>query len=132
MLIRKNLTGIKSKVRHGLLALTLLVSFFSISGYINSNRPIAKATDTEVLAVKPFALKNGIGYKRASVAFYRAAFVPLDHKQSFGPRILLYDNLVAHKYRHLRLLFLNHKSAANFQIIPPTSYPADQDHLSVG
>jgi len=131
MLNRKKIVNLKSKANRGLLAFTLLISFFTVSAYVNSSRVIVNATNTEVLADKPFIIKSCIGYKRASLAFYRTVSGQLIFPDAFSVCVLRYNNLVAGRYQHLKRLFFNHKSVADFQLTLP-SYPIDQDHLSIG
>ncbi|WP_439697289.1 hypothetical protein ACFGVS_02425 [Mucilaginibacter sp. AW1-7] len=122
--------SIKNKARHGLLAFTLLLSFFAISGYINNNRPTTGQVNSETPAVRDVAGRRGISYKRASLAFCSRTAVHLAVKDNRAARISVHNKLIAGRYVHLMHLFLKHKSISNFQFIP-FLYPVDQEYPAI-
>ena len=130
MLNHEILISIKNKARHGLLAFTLLLSFFAISGYINNNRPATGPVNSEALAVRETAGRRGISYKRASLAFCSRAVVHLAVKDNPATRISVYNKIIASRYVHLKHFLLVHKSITNFQFIP-LLYPADQEYPDI-
>ncbi|QEC79613.1 hypothetical protein [Mucilaginibacter ginsenosidivorax] len=131
MLNHEILISIKNKARHGLLAFTLLLSFFAISGYINNNRSATRPVNSETLAVREPAGRRGISYKRASLAFCgRTAVHYLTVKESTANRISVYNKVVAIKYLHVKYLSLVHKSITNFQFIR-LLYPVDQEYPAI-
>ncbi|WP_090649934.1 hypothetical protein [Mucilaginibacter sp. OK283] len=88
MLNHEILISIKNKARHGLLAFTLLLSFFAISGYINNNRLATGPVNNEALAVRETAGRMGITYKRAALAFCSRTAVHLTVKKNRPPGFL--------------------------------------------
>ena len=127
MLNHEILISIKDKARHGLLAFTLLLSFFATSGYINNNRPATGPVNSEALAVRETAGGRGISYKRASLAFCSRAAIYLVVKDNPTTRISVYNKIITSRYVHLKHLFLMHKRITNFQFIP-LLYPADREY----
>ena len=127
MLNHEILIGIKNKARHGLLAFTLLLSFFAISGYINNNRPATGPVNSEAPAIRDVAGRRGISYKRASLAFCSRTAVHLAVKDNPAARIYVYNKIIACRYVHLKHRLLVHKSITNFQFIP-VLYPTDQEY----
>jgi hypothetical protein len=119
------LTNLKKQARQGLLAFSLLVSFFAISGYVSSNLPNNIATNTEVLAANSVALKHGISYKRAFCSFFRIRLFNIKLSDNHNPRILLYNKLTISRYHHLAQLFSAYRSDPDYQFmnIPRVSYP---------
>jgi hypothetical protein len=130
MLNHEILISIKNKARHGLLAFTLLLSFFAISGYINNNRLATGPVNNEALAVRETARGRGISYKRASLAFCNRIAGHLAVKDNPTARISVCNKIIAGRYVHLMHLFLKHKSISNFQFIP-FLYPVDQEYPAI-
>jgi hypothetical protein len=122
--------SIQNKARHGLLAFTLLLSFFAISGYINNNRPPTGPVNSEALARGETVGRRGISYKRASLAFCSKTSVHLPIKYNPAAQISVYNKTIASRYVHLKHLFLVHKSITSFQFIP-LFYPVDQEYPAV-
>jgi hypothetical protein len=130
MLNHEILISIKNRARHGLLAFILLLSFFSISGYLNNNRAATGPVNNEALAVTDVAGRRGISYKRASLAFGSRISLHLAVKDNPTARISVYNKIIAGRYVHLKHLFLAHKSITNFQFIP-LLYPADKEYPAI-
>jgi hypothetical protein len=130
MLNREILISIKNKARHGLLAFTLLLSFFAISGYVSNNRSATGPVNSEAPAVRDVAGRRGISYKRASLAFCSRTAVHLAVEDNPAGRIYVYNKIIARRYVHLKHLFLVHKSITNFQF-SPLLYPVDQEYPAI-
>ena len=130
MLNHEILINIKNKARHGLLAFILLLSFFAISGYINSNRAATRPVNNEALAVIDATGRRGISYKRASLAFCSRVIAHLAVKDNPIARIYVYNKIIACRYVHLKHRLLVHKSITYFHFIP-LLYPADQEYPAI-
>ncbi|WP_295719378.1 hypothetical protein [Mucilaginibacter sp.] len=118
-------TNLKKQARQSLLAFSLLISFFAVSGYVSSNLPSSTTTNTEVLAANSVALKHGISYKRAFCSFYRIRLLNIQLSNNYYQRVLLHNKLTISRYHHLAQLFSAYKSAPDYQFmnIPRVSYP---------
>lgn len=130
MLNHEIIVSIKNKARHGLLAFTLLLSFFAISGYISNNRSATRPVNSEALVIRDATGWRGISYKRASMAFCGRTVVHLVAKENPSARISVYNKIIVGRYVHLKHLFLVHKSITNFQVIP-LLHPADQEYPAI-
>jgi hypothetical protein len=118
-------TNLKKQARQGLLAFSLLISFFAISGYVSSNLSNCTTTNTEVLAANSVVLKHGISYKRAFCSFYRIRLFNIKLSDTYNQQVLLHNKLTISRYHHLAQLFSGYKSALDYQFmnIPRVSYP---------
>jgi hypothetical protein len=118
-------TNLKKQARQGLLAFSLLISFFAVSGYVSSNLPSSTTTNTEVLAANSVVLKHGISYKRAFCSFYRIRLSNVKLNDNYSQRVLLHNKLTISRYHHLAQLFSAYRSAPDYQFmnIPRVSYP---------
>jgi hypothetical protein len=114
---------LKTQAKRWLMAFTLLVSFFALSGYVSYSLPNNnRVSDTEVLAVRSSVLKGGISYKRATLLFYKHQSPCFLINKHFTRGVLLYNKQTITKSQHLKLLFLFTKHVV--------SYPIDHLHYT--
>ncbi|MGN8068989.1 hypothetical protein [Mucilaginibacter sp. SG564] len=103
-------SNIQTTFKKYLLAFSLLLSFFALSGHVSQSIPGGnRVSTTELFANKSFILKGGISYKRAALAF-RSNALPYFAKSSYTIQSIFTDNkLAVIRYRHLSQIFSSAK-----------------------
>lgn len=110
------LTYLKETIKRGFLAVTFLVSFFVLSGFVNNNRSSSQVTYTEVYRNAHFLLKNGISYKRAALTFYKEKPSRFVLKRNFNRSVSAFNKLTLQQYKHLKQAFLFTKCSITYQV----------------
>ena len=103
-------SNIHASFKKYLLAVSLLLSFLALSGYVSQSIPGGnRISTTELLADKNFILKGGISYKRAALAFRSNALSYSSNAKYVIQRIYTDNKLTLIRYRHLNQLFSSAK-----------------------
>jgi len=124
MLRSETFYGLKLICKKQLLTLVLLLSFFALTGYVNSNRPAGQITNTELPAGKLPALKTAISYKRAYTLFYKnEATAGCIWQKSQAQLVLKHTRLGAGRYFHQKRLFCSYKNKIDSRFIPIQAMP---------
>jgi hypothetical protein len=117
---------LKTQTRKWLMTFTLLLSFFAISGYVNTTTPnINRIVNTEVLTARLNTLNYSISYKRASTLLFKNKSSGFILREHFDQDVLLHNKLAAGRYKYLKQLFSFTKSTINYPILHQY-YTADQ------
>jgi hypothetical protein len=107
--------GSKKQTKRWLLTFTFILSFFAISGYVSNSLLNAKVPNTEAFSVSSYVFKNSIGYKRASLFFYKTKPGHYKIGKNFDKAVLHYNRLVSTQNQNLKQLFLFTKLSLAYQ-----------------
>jgi hypothetical protein len=88
------------------LALTLFISFFAISGYVNNAQQSRSYTLTERMVLPNETLKKAISYKKAQSLFYTKCCVNPLFRVDDNKAVFLYNKKVNTQYLCLKQLAL--------------------------
>ncbi|MEN0055937.1 MAG: hypothetical protein AAGC65_19815 [Mucilaginibacter sp.] len=118
----------KTLLKKWILAFTLIISFFVLSGYVNSCIPNGKSVaEITALANKIAALKGGISYKRVALSFYKPKPLYRVVIRLFNLNNGVYLNLLTSRYFYLKRLFTSFKS--NIIYFSQQPYSSCQSYL---
>ncbi|MDB5288116.1 MAG: hypothetical protein JWR05_3065 [Mucilaginibacter sp.] len=88
------------------LALTLFLSFFALSGYVNNVQQSRSTALTEQVVLPNESLKKAISFKKAQSLFYNKCYTNPLFKSDDNTAVFLYNNVVNTQYLHLKQLAL--------------------------
>jgi hypothetical protein len=114
------------------LVLTFVLSFFAVSGYVDSHLANGKqAPETTVLTNRSIFLKNGISYKSAVLALYKPRPSFPEKTKHFNQNNFIYLNRITSRYAYLKWLFSSIKSNTAY-LLKQQTYSTPQDHSRIG
>jgi hypothetical protein len=88
------------------LALTLFLSFFALSGYVNNVQQSRSTALTEQVGLSNESLKKAISFKKAQSLFYNKYYVNPLFKSDNNTAVFLYNKIVNTQYLCLKQLAL--------------------------
>ena len=115
-------TYYETLLKKWILAFTFIISFFVLSGYVNSSIPQGKSvTATTALVNKATALKSGISYKKAALRLYKPKPLYRAAIRLFKLNNWVYLNLLTNRYSYLKRQFISFKPNINYLLQQPSS-----------